>query len=136
MVDLSVTASAVVPGSNSVQAQGIAGEAIVQGKAVYLDASTQRWMLADNNSAIATARRAQGISLNSASASQPITVHKSGLLTFNAIFTAGVGVYLSDTPGGLAPVADVGAGEYVCLIGFPVSTTVLDVNIQYPNVSL
>jgi hypothetical protein len=93
-------------------------------------------MLADSNSATAEARKAGGIALNGASLNQPITVHKAGDLTLGAVLTAGTAYYLSDTPGGICPLADVGAGEYVCQLGLAKSTTVLAVDIQFPNVSL
>lgn len=136
MADLVLTASAIIAGSNSAQEHGTAGEAITAGKAVYKSATTKKWMLADSNSATAAARQAGGIALNGASDGQPITVHKSGDLTVGAVLTAGQAVYLSDTPGGMAPLADVGAGEYVCLLGLAKSTSVLAVDIQFPGVSL
>ena len=135
MADLVLTASAIVSGANSAQDHGTAGETITAGKAVYKSA-TKKWMLADSNSATAAARQAGGIALNGASDGQPITVHKSGDLTVGAVLTAGQAVYLSDTAGGLCPLADVGAGEYVCLIGLAKSTSVLAVDIQFPGVSL
>ncbi|RAS16124.1 hypothetical protein [Ensifer adhaerens] len=136
MADISVTPSAVVAGANSAQDHGTAGETITAGKAVYKSATTKKWMLADSNSATAAARQAGGIALNGASDGQPITVHKSGDLTVGAVLTAGQAVYLSDTAGGLCLLADVGAGEYVCLIGLAKSTSVLAVDIQFPGVSL
>jgi hypothetical protein len=136
MADLDLTPSAIIPGLNSAQEHGTAGETITAGKSVYKSATTKKWMLADSNSATAAARQAGGIALNGASDGQPITVHKSGDLTVGAVLTAGQAVYLSDTPGGLCPLADVGAGEYVCLIGLAKSTTVLAVDIQFPNVAL
>ncbi|RVL76020.1 hypothetical protein CN135_23615 [Sinorhizobium meliloti] len=136
MADLVLTASDIISGSNSAQEHGTAGETITAGKSVYKSATTKKWMLADSNSATAAARQAGGIALNGASDGQPITVHKSGDLTVGAVLTAGQAVYLSDTPGGLCPLADVGAGEYVCLIGLAKSTTVLAVDIQFPNVAL
>ena len=136
MVDIVITASAIIAGSNSAQVHGTAGETIVAGKAVYQSASTKKWMLADSNSATAAARQAAGIALNGASDGQPVTVHKFGDLTVGAVLTAGQAVYLSDTPGGLCPLADVGAGEYVCLVGLAKSTSVLAVDIQFPGVSL
>jgi hypothetical protein len=136
MADLVLTPSAIIAGSNSAQEHGTAGETITAGKAVYKSATTKKWMLADSNSATAAARQAGGIALNGASDGQPITVHKSGDLTVGAVLTAGEAIYLSDTPGGLCPLADVGAGEYVCLIGLGKSTTVLAVDMQFPNVAL
>ncbi|MBD9542945.1 hypothetical protein IB276_26215 [Ensifer sp. ENS04] len=136
MADLVLTASAIIAGSNAAVVHGTSGETITAGKAVYQSASTKKWMLADSNSATAAARQAAGIALNGASDGQPIAVHKSGDLTVGAVLTAGQAVYLSDTAGGLCPLADVGAGEYVCLIGLAKSTTVLAVDIQFPNVAL
>lgn len=136
MADLVLTASTIVAGANSAQDHGTAGETITAGKAVYKSATTKKWMLADGNSATAAARQAAGIALNGASDGQPITVHKSGDLTIGAVLTAGQAVYLSDTAGGLCPLAGVGAGEYVCLIGLAKSPSVLAVDIQFPGVSL
>jgi hypothetical protein len=135
MVDLTVNNTLTVPGSTSVKESGTAGETIAAGKAVYKDA-TGKFMLADNNSATALARQATGIALNGASLNQPITIHKSGDLTLGATLVAGTAYYLSDTPGGICPLADVGAGEFVCLLGIAKSTTVINVNINFPNVSL
>lgn len=136
MADLSITAANVVAGADSTRADGIAGEAVAAGKAVYLNSASKRWMLADSNAASAGARKASGIALNTAAAGQPLAVHKAGDITIGATLTAGTAYYLSDTPGGICPLADVGAGEYVCLIGLAKSTTVLAVDIQYPGVSL
>ena len=135
MVDISVTATAVLPGSNAVTENGIAGATLTAGLAVYKEAATGTWKVADNNSATAEVRQATGIALNGGAAGQPVRVLRSGDLTMNAVLTAGVAFYLSDS-GGICPVADLGAGEYVCLLGMAKSTTVLAVDIQYPGVSL
>lgn len=135
MADISVTATAVVPGSDAVTENGIAGETITAGQAVYRDLSTGKYMKADNNSATAAARQARGIALNGASNNQPMTIQTAGDLTFNAVLTAGIVYYLSDTAGGICPVADVGGGEYVCTLGIAKSTTVLKLDIQFPGVS-
>lgn len=136
MTDLVITAANVVAGSNSEQERGLAGEAVTAGKTVYLDETTRKWMLADSNSATAAARKTRGIALNGAALNQPLAVHRSGDLTMGATLTPGTAYYQSDTPGGICPVADVGAGEYVCLIGIAKSAAVLAVAIQFPNVSL
>ncbi|PDS67960.1 hypothetical protein [Rhizobium phaseoli] len=136
MADLVIVAANVVAGADSTAVNGVAGETITAGKAVYLSSTTKKWMLADSNSATAEARQAKGIALNGASLNQPIAVHKSGDLTIGATLVAGTAYYLSDTPGGICPLADVGAGEYVCLLGLAKSTSVLSVDIQFPNVSL
>lgn len=136
MADLSITAANVISASGSTTKQGTAGETITAGKAVYQSSTTKKWLLADSNSATAEVRQAVGMALNGASDGQPLMVHVKGDLTMGAVFTAGTAYYLSDTPGGICPVADVGSGEYVCLLGVAKSTTVLAVNIQYPGVAL
>lgn len=135
MADLVVTAANVVAGSGSSRSTGTAGEAIAAGKAVYLDPTTHKWQLADSNSATVAARKAGGIALNGAALNQPLVVVTDGDVTIGATLTPGVAYYLSDTPGGICPVADVGAGEYVCLLGLARSTTVLGLGIEFPGVS-
>lgn len=136
MTDLTITAANVVAGANAVRDSGNAGEAITAGQAVYRSATTNKWMLADSDSATAAAKKANGIALNGAALNQPISVLKSGDITIGATLTAGTAYYLSNTPGGICPVADVGAGEDVCLLGLAKSTTVLAVAIQAPGVTL
>ena len=58
------------------------------------------------------------------------------LQLLGATLTAGVAFYLSDTPGGICPVADVGTGEYATVLGFATSTTVLNLKIQESGVAL
>lgn len=137
MSDLSITAASVLAAEGSPMEHGTAGEAITAGKAVYKSSSTKKWMLADSNSATAEARQATGIALNGASLNQPITVAKFGAdITIGATIVAGTDYYLSDTPGGICPRADVGSGEYVCLLGLAKSTTVLEFKPQYSGVAL
>jgi hypothetical protein len=136
MADITITAASVVASSNAARDIGTAGETIAAGKAIYLSSTTGKWMLADSNSATVEARKAIAIALNGASLNQPVSIMKNGDVTIGATLTPGVAYYLSDTPGGVCPIADVGAGEYVCLLGLAKSATLLSVAIQFPNVSL
>ena len=136
MADLTVTPANVIATGGSKNVSGSAGEALTAGKVVYLDSATGTYKLADSNSGVAAARSPSGIALNAAGIGQPVQVHKSGPITIGATLTAGVAYYLSDTPGGICPVADVGAGEYSVLLGLAKSTTVLDVKIQEAGVAL
>lgn len=136
MVDITITAASVVAGANASNEAGTAGETIAAGKAVYKSVATKKYMLADSNSVTAEARQAIGIALNGASLNQPLYVQKHGDITIGGVLVAGTAYYLSDTPGGLCPLADVGSGEYVCQLGLAKSTTVLALDIQYPGVSL
>jgi hypothetical protein len=136
MADLTITAASVVAGSNANVERGSFGEAVTAGQAVYKSPTTNKYMKADSNSVTPQARDALGIALNGGALDQPAEIQKSGRITLGAILTAGSDYYLSDTPGGICPRADVGTGEYVCLLGLAESTSVLDLNIQFPNVAL
>ena len=132
MVDIVITATNVIGAPSE---HGVAGETLVAGKAVYRAATSKKWMLADSNSATPEVRQATGIALNGAALNQPVAVQKSGDITVGGTLVAGSSYYLSDTPGGICPDADVGAGEYVCLLGVAKSTSVLTLDVQFPNVS-
>jgi hypothetical protein len=136
MADLSITAANVISGAGAKIVNGKSGETIVAGKVVYFDSADSKYKLADNNSATAAVRVPAGIALNAASNGQPIAIHESGPLTVGATMTAGVAYYLSDTAGGICPVADLATGEYPTVLGIATSTTVLNVNIQASGVAL
>lgn len=136
MVDLTITAANVVAGSNAVKKSGIGGEVVAAGKAVYLSSTTKKWMLADSNSATAEAKKAGGIALNGCALDQPLVVQTAGDITLGATLVAGSPYYLSETPGGIEPAADLTTGENVCLIGLAKSTAVLSIDIQAPGVTL
>lgn len=136
MVDLTITAANVVAGSNAVKKSGIGGEVVAAGKAVYLSSTTKKWMLADSNSATAEAKKAGGVALNGCALDQPLVVQTAGDITLGATLVAGSPYYLSETPGGIEPAADLTTGENVCLIGLAKSTTVLSIDIQAPGVTL
>ncbi len=136
MADLTITAANVVAGANATKESGTAGETITAGQAVYKDSTTGKYMGADSNSGTVEARQARGIALHGASNNQPLTIQRGGDITIGATLTAGTAYYLSDTAGGICPVADVGSGEAVCLLGLAKSTTVLAIGIQFPGVVL
>jgi hypothetical protein len=137
MADLSITPANVVsqPGA-TVDRSGIAGATIAAGPVVYTDAATGKWLLADDNSATAAARVPGGIALNGAANNQPLAVHLKGDIALGTVLSNGVVYYLSDTPGGIGPVADLAAGEYPSSLGIAKSASILSVNITSSGVSL
>lgn len=135
MADLTITPASVVAGNGAVIEHGYAGATITAGQVVYLDEDGDgQYKLADTDSATADIRRPRGIALHGASDNQPLAIIKSGPVTIGAAILAGVAYYLSGTPGGICPVADVAAGDYACILGMGQSTSVLLVDIQYPGV--
>lgn len=128
MTALSITATQVQPGTDAsvVFRQGIAGATITAGQAVYLDATTDTYKLADSDLSAAGAA-AVGIALNGAAAGQPLRIQCAGDITIGAAATMTVGVIyvLSSTAGGIAPAADIVAGVRVTLLGVASSASVL-----------
>jgi hypothetical protein len=130
MADLSITAANVAAGSGAMKVTGTAGATVTAGQVVYFDAADSKYKLADTDSATAAVRSPVGVALNGASNGQPLTVLTSGPVTIGATVAVGDVYYLSGTAGGLAPFADVAAGDYPCIIGICTSTSVLNVKIQ------
>jgi hypothetical protein len=136
MADLAITAANVVAGVGARKTTGIAGATITAGQLVYQDPADSKYKLADGNSGTAALRAMAGIALHGASDGQPLSIHLEGLITIGAAVSTAVGYYLSSTPGGICPVADLASGAYPTLVGFAVSATVLDVKIHPAGVAL
>jgi hypothetical protein len=128
MADLTITAASVLAGSGAVKETGVAGASVTAGQAVYKDASdSNKFKLADNDSATAAVRSFYGIALHAAGSGQPLTVLKSGPITIGATTAVGTVYCLSSTAGGICPSADIATGDYNTVIGIGTSTTVIQV---------
>lgn len=124
MADITVTAGSVVKSTGAVvETAYLAGTTITAGQLVYLSTSNT-WLLTDND-ASATAAVIDGVALNGAASGQPIVVQTSGDINLGATLTQGVVYGNSSTAGGIAPVSDHGAGDYVGILGVAISTSIL-----------
>ena len=131
MADLSITATSVVQGSNAVTEAGLAGAAVTAGQVAYRNDTTRKFGLADTDSATPDIRLPDGIALNNAALNQPLVIQKGGDISFGAdILTPGVVYYLSGTPGGICPAADLATGDYPVIIGMAKTASVLTIDIQ------
>ena len=130
MADLTITAASVVKGSTAKTVNGTAGATITAGQVVYLDASDNKYKLADNDSATAAVRSPAGLALHGASSNQPLTILTEGPVTIGATVAVGVIYCLSSTAGGICPSTDIAAGDYNTIIGIGTSTTVIDVKLH------
>lgn len=135
MADITITAASVAAGTNAnIDRSGLSGATITAGQVVYFSTTTSRWLLADNNGS--GTRTPTGIALHAAASGQPLAVQKSGDITIGATLTAGLAYYLSATAGGICPVADVTSGMDVAIIGVGKSTTVMQMIMAVPGVTL
>jgi hypothetical protein len=127
MSDLTITATAILAGTDADFFQGLAGETITAGQSVYLDSLTNRVRLADANASLATAA-AIGISLHGATAGQPIRVQTGGSITLG-VGTLALIYVVSATAGGIAPSADIASGWYTTLLGVHAGDGVLKMSV-------
>ena len=125
MADLTQTAGSVIKGAGArLNTSYTAGEAITAGMPIYLKSSDSKWYKAlSANTASAAQAAATAIALNSAAIDQPVVAQEAGTLAIGATVAVGIFYYLSNTAGGICPVADLGSGDFVTIIGYGVSTT-------------
>jgi hypothetical protein len=84
---------------------------------VYKDAADSDKYKAARANALATSVVA-GIACNGAANGQPLTVHTSGDINLGATLVVGETYCLSDAVAGqIVPVADLGAGDFVVVLG-------------------
>lgn len=136
MADLVITPANVVKGNNAQTEAGILGATVTAGQVVYLDPTTRKYLLADNNAAALPAKSPKGIALNGGSINQPVVVHKGGDIAIGATVVVGTPYFLSDAPGGICPLADLLTGENVVLLGIAISTTTIKVGILDSGVAV
>jgi hypothetical protein len=123
MADLSITATAVILASGKARI-GNAGTTITAGEPLYKDTNGNLQLAGAGGAAVIAV--VVGISLNGASAGQPVAYAPTGsVLTINAVMTAGQTYVLSATAGKIAPVSDLATGNYVTHLGVAASTTSL-----------
>lgn len=126
MADVSITATAVAPISNTTYDtqtfDGIAGESITAGQTVY---NTSNVLYKADGNASLVASAVAGIALHAATSGQPLRIASGG--EYYCGFTATVGgVYInSTTAGGIAPVADLTSDNYTCLIGIARTASIM-----------
>jgi hypothetical protein len=136
MADLTITAANVKLVSGQTETMK-AGASITAAQVVYQEASTSKAKLSDNDSATAEVRGIHGLALHAASADQPLTVAKNGaVVDLGAIVTAGVDYYVSGTPGGICPRADVVSTDDPIRVGMALTTSQLQLDFNDPNVTL
>lgn len=115
MPNISITPANVKPSDSAQVRRGVAGETITAGQAVFRD-EQRRMMLSD---ADAPAKAfLDGIAVNGASLGQPLNYAvQDAALDLGTTVGSGEIVVLSDTPGGLMPAGDLGAGDRTVIVG-------------------
>ena len=130
MADVSVTAASVVKTATSLIGYGTAGGTVTAGQPVYADTTASNKLKPCDADVIASSK-AIGIALHGASDGQPLQYCYGGNLTFNSAFTVGQVYVCSVNAGGIAPYADLAAGDFVTILGVATTATNLKIGILY-----
>ena len=134
MAAISITAANVIKSTGAMVETGISGATITAGQLVYKKASDSKFYLADGDSvsvaADAEVDNVHGIALHGASASQPLTVQKSGNITIGGTVAVGEVYALDCVAGGIIPESEIATTDYVTLVGIGVSATVIKMAIN------
>jgi spore germination protein YaaH len=134
MADLSQTAANVAIGSaNASTARVQFGEGVTQGQPVYLNTDA-KYYRCDANDTLAKAACA-GIVLTPASTNgygiivKPGTVNGDTLVNLGATLVVGTAYGVSATLGAICPIADITTTQFPTIIGFAVTTSLLDFQV-------
>jgi hypothetical protein len=131
MADLTITGTNVVAGTNATTKQGIAGEAITAGQAVYQKAADSKIYKAKSSGTPEEAT-VKGIALNGCALGQSVLFQSTGNLNIGAAATLKTTTYcLSAAYGGVCPQADLITTNRLVVIGYAtdlVGNMLLDIN--------
>ena len=132
MADLVITSSDVDRVSGS-QRTTEAAVAVSAGAPVFLDANG----LANpcQHDVDAASAAAVGIALHDAGAGQPLTYQVSGVVDLGSVLTVGDVYVVGAGAGAIAPVADVGIGDFMTVLGVAVTATNLKIGINQAGVA-
>ena len=136
MADLILTASSVIAQAGATIDEGIAGESVSQGQALYQDASDSNSLKGAQHDDTQASAEFKGIALNAAADGQPVKYVSKGPVSLGAVLTAGAVYAVGAAPGGIAPVADPGTADYMTVIGVATSASVLNVDPIISGVQL
>lgn len=123
MSDVSITKANVKPSvasgvTTSRPLPSVLGEAVTAGQPVYLKSSDGKYYLALSAGTVAQAA-AVGIAAADGSAGQSVPIYSNGTrFAGGASFTVGIPYFVSNNPGGIAPFADLGSGDFVTMLGY------------------
>ena len=133
MADLVVTATNVVKYTGARTANGIAGETIAAGQALYL-ASTGLLMKADDTTA--TKAACVGVALNGGAINQPIQYLTGGGLNPGAAVTVGATYGVTDTAGGVGLISERASADFITILGVATTTSRIEVAINRAGVAI
>lgn len=122
--------TAVRPTSDTKTQRVQYGETIAVGQAVYIDGTTGKFKLADNNASALTPG-VKGIALTpGADESYGIIATGGSIVLVGTTMAVGETYFVGATAGQIIPDADLATGNYVSRIGTASSTTQISLDIE------
>jgi len=108
------------------------GEAVTQGQPVYLKLSDQKyWKANATNSDLANV---YGIPLTAGAADDFVVLIRGGNMDLGATLTVGETYVVSSTSGGIAPIGDLVATNYVSILGIATASDNLNLAINVSGI--
>jgi len=141
MANISQTAANVAPGSLDLKIEKVTyGESVTQGMPLYQSTADSKWYQCDANDGIAKAA-CNGIAMSAGATDGPgfvglpSTTQGMALINLGATLAVGTMYGISATKGAIAPIADIGTGEFPTSIGFAVTAALLDFQVTVCTVA-
>ncbi len=137
MADLVITAASVTAADGAVSKQEwVAGETITAGQSVYIDTTNSNVAMLAQSDGVALEATAKGIALNGAAATQPVNIAVSGDMDLGVVLVVGETYVVSQTAGGIAPIADLAVGDFVSHLGIATAADNLKLAITNSGVEV
>jgi hypothetical protein len=135
MAALSQTPANVGIGSAGTRARTVqAGESVTQGQPVYLNTDS-KYYRADANASAASAK-AVGIVMSPATTNGFFLMQEQpgGLVNLGATLSVGETYCVGATAGQVVPIGDLTTGDYPCLLGIAISTSLIQTLYSYTGI--
>ena len=136
MADLSITAANVAANTGASEEKLTAGATITAGQAVYLDSAASNVAKLAQSDGTEAEAAVRGIAINGAASGQPVNIVRSGTMDLGATLTVGETYVVSQTAGGVAPIGDLGSGDYVTHLGIATAADELTLSIKASGVEV
>lgn len=136
MANISQTAANVAVGASTTPTRIVQyGESVTQGMPLYLHTDGKYYQADANDTAAKAAVKAIALTPGASDAyglvALPSSVAGTSTVNLGATLTIGETYAVSATKGAIAPLSDIGSGEYPAIIGQATTTALLDFQVAF-----
>jgi len=134
MADLVITPANVLAYGGAPTKDGVAGETLTAGQTLYRKAADGKLYKAAATSAALAA--AVGVALNGGAAGQPVKYCEGGGLNPGATVAVGTIYGVTDTAGGIGPVSERAAADFITILGIGITASRINLAINASGVAI